>query len=289
MTFINNNFIINKKFLPIFRNKIRTSILMNEIDKNIIKFNPIIGSNLGIPLNILQLIFTTEYYNENIITPDLIFLQICIGISTYGSDRLLDAINSKKSIENFSIEKKEYYDYILSNLYFNILIIFSSYLYIFREIKDCPEAYPIYFMLLSTLGYRNIKQKWGNLKAIYIAIFWTVGSVILPTVIHDNNYDILYSPQIYLPSIFTMFASSNLLDIKDLEEDKAENIYTLPVIYGEKFTICISHISILLSILIFNKNMYFNDNLILSLLYQGQNFGIFFLNYNKTNINGTIS
>ena len=30
-------------------------------------YNPIIGSNLGIPLNILQYVFTTTYYHENIL------------------------------------------------------------------------------------------------------------------------------------------------------------------------------------------------------------------------------
>lgn len=291
MTFINNNFIINKKILPILREKLRSRpILMNNLDKNIKQFNPIIGSNLGIPLNILQFVFTTEYYNENIITPDLFFLQIAIGIATYGTDRLLDALYyNKDNINNISNEKREYYDYILSNIPLNILTIFSSFCYILNEIKDYPQAYPIYGLLLSTLGYKNIKEKWGNFKAIYIALFWTLGSVVLPTVIHDGNYNIIYSPEIYLPCIFTMFASSNLLDIKDIEEDKIEKINTLPVIYGENFAICISHISIILSIIIFSTNNYFFDNLLISLLYQSQNFGVFFLNYNKTDINNTFS
>ena len=154
MTFINNNFIINKKFLPILREKLRSRpILMNNLDKNIKQFNPIIGSNLGIPLNILQFVFTTEYYNENIITPDLFFLQIAIGIATYGTDRLFDAIYyNKDNINNLSNEKREYYDYILSNIPLNILTIFSSFCYILNEIKDYPQAYPIYGLLLSTLG-----------------------------------------------------------------------------------------------------------------------------------------
>ena len=50
-------------------------------------YNPIIGSNLGVPLNILQLVFTTTYYHENIITNELILLQFAIGIFTYGTDR----------------------------------------------------------------------------------------------------------------------------------------------------------------------------------------------------------
>jgi len=59
-------------------------------------YNPIIGSNLGIPLNILQYVFTTTYYHENILNNELILLQFAIGIFTYGTDRLLDAINYNK-------------------------------------------------------------------------------------------------------------------------------------------------------------------------------------------------
>lgn len=46
-------------------------------------YNPIIGSNLGIPLNILQYVFTTTYYHENILNNELILLQFAIGIFTY--------------------------------------------------------------------------------------------------------------------------------------------------------------------------------------------------------------
>tara|TARA_B110000305_G_C19134932_1_gene490727 strand:- start:523 stop:681 length:159 start_codon:yes stop_codon:yes gene_type:complete len=49
--------------------------------------NPIIGFNLGIPLNILQYIFTTTYYYDNILNSELILLQFAIGIFTYGTDR----------------------------------------------------------------------------------------------------------------------------------------------------------------------------------------------------------
>ena len=61
-------------------------------------YNPIIGSNLGIPLNILQYVFTTTYYHENILNNELILLQFAIGIFTYGTDRLLDAINYNKDV-----------------------------------------------------------------------------------------------------------------------------------------------------------------------------------------------
>ena len=75
------------------------------------------------------------------------------------------------------------------------------------------ETYPLLFALTSTLFYRDFKKNFGELKPLNIAIFWTLGCVILPCVIHDGNYDILYNPNIYLPNFCIMFGSSNMLDI----------------------------------------------------------------------------
>jgi 4-hydroxybenzoate polyprenyltransferase len=79
-----------------------------------------------------------------------------------------------------------------------------------------------------------------------------------------------------------MFASSNLLDIKDLEEDKQEKIMTIPVVFGEKPAICLSHLGLLFAIILFSQNQNYYENIWLSSIYQLQNFGSFFLMYNMT-------
>ena len=207
-------------------------------------YNPIIGSNLGIPLNILQYVFTRTYYHENILNNELILLQFAIGIFTYGTDRLLDAINYNKD-ENklvvYSESKVNYYDYLVENMNESILVIIASYIYILNLLKLKEETYPLLFALTSTLFYRDFKKNFCELKPLYIGIFWTLGCVILPCVIHDGNYDILYHPNIYLPNFCVMFASSNMLDIKDIEEDKQENIKTLAVLLGEDNTNLLSN------------------------------------------------
>jgi len=136
-------------------------------------------------------------------------------------------------------------------------------------------------LLTSTLGYRNLKKNYGQFKAIYIGIFWTFGTFLLPCVLHDSNYEVLNDPYIYLSSVLSMFGSSNLLDIKDIEEDKKENINTLPVLYGKKNSIIISNFSIFLSMLIFYFNNNFYNNIFVSGLFELQNSGSFFLNFNN--------
>ena len=275
MTFLSNSLIIHKTRKPLI------SFMSSNVTN--INYNPIIGSNLGIPLNILQLIFTTEYFNKNIINIELIGLQFAIGIFTYGTDRLKDALDYKNNSNIIlSQEKIDYYEFLLKNYNLNLFIILSSFIYILTLSYDNIYNYPFVFLLLSTLDYRNFKKKYGYLKSFYIGLFWTFGSVIFPIVIQEHNYNIIYEPTIYLPSFLSMIASSNLLDIKDLEEDKSENIYTLPVLFGENNAICISHISLALAMLIFLNNPNYYDNIWISSLFQFQTFGSYFLNYNNS-------
>ena len=263
----NNNIFFNN----IIKTKIQTKIIRYKpiMMSNVTIYNPIIGLNLGIPLNILQYVFTNTYYNENIVNKELVLMQFAIGIFTYGSDRLLDAIsyrytnistsNSNEKLDdslttNYYLKKKEYYDYLLNNINANIFTIVSSYIYIFNYLKYNEKTYPLLIALTSTIYYRDFKKQFGYLKPIYIGLFWTMGTVLLPCIIHDNNYEILNHPTIYIPNFLLMFSSSNLLDIKDIEEDKKENIKTLAISLGENNSKLLSNYSSILAFFIFLYN-----------------------------------
>ena len=296
MTFINNLQIINKNKPLILANQNKILFMKNNFNEEFISnknitldiYNPIIGANMGIPLNILQYIYTTSHYGENIINLKLILLQFAIGIFTYGSDRFYDALEYQKSINNtdyilnYSIEKINYYDYVLENSVYNSIFIMASYIYILYMLLPHINSYPLLIALTSTLDYRNFKKNYGQFKALYIGLFWTFGCVILPCVLTSNDYSILNDPAIYMSSFLSMFASSNLLDIKDKDEDANENINTLPVVFGENNTIALSHISLIGAMILFFQNKNFDNNLLLSILYEAQIFGSFFLNYKKT-------
>tara|TARA_B100000424_G_scaffold265871_1_gene256182 strand:+ start:661 stop:1518 length:858 start_codon:yes stop_codon:yes gene_type:complete len=280
--FINNPFFYKKNIIV---NRINKLHFINMNYNNTKIYNPIIGSNLGIPLNLLQYVYTTSHYGENIIDYKYILLQFSIGIFTYGTDRFLDALeyNTNKDLNNtYNLEKINYYEYLLENFNLNILVILTSYLYTISLLINNIENYPFILLLTSTLNYKNFKKNFGQFKALYIGIFWTCGTFLLPCVLHDNNYEVLNDPYIYLPSILSMFGSSNLLDLKDVYEDKKENILTIPVLYGKKNTIAISHLSIVVAMLIFYFNKNFYNNIYISLLFEIQNFANLFLNYNIT-------
>ncbi len=275
--------LINLYNIPRIANKIHRVYPIMKINVNNTLFNPLPGSTLGIPLNIIQYIFTTAHYDEVILTKELILIQFCLGFFTYGLDRLFDAYeyynNGEREIINSN--KKALYNYLINNDIYFITSILISYIYIFNELIKYDNGIIFILLLLSTLFYKNIKTEFGQIKAIYIGIFWSLSCIIMPCVIHDNNLSILNDPTSYLPCFFTLFASSNLLDIKDIEEDKNNNIYTLPVIFGERNSILISYISTFLSIIIFLYNPHFKDNIIPNLIFELQNIGIFIIPFSQ--------
>lgn len=235
------------------------------------------GAELGVPLNIFQYIATYNHYGYSIVNPELIVLQFLIGFYTYGKDRYYDAIAANETGIGYQ-SKKDLYDYILKNKLILKILIDLSFISIVSiilvsnsgisvdKITDpnsavdllsnmhIGEKLPFIGALLSTEYYSKIKEKYGFLKSIYVASMWTMSSVILPAVIHDHDFSILNYPLDYFPVFALIFSSSNLLDIKDIDEDKENGIETLPVLLGSNNSQMISIFSIFLSSLaiIFN-------------------------------------
>lgn len=212
------------------------------------------GLGLGIPLNIFQLGFTSLYYNENIITPDLVFLQFMIGVFTYGSDRFFDSkiINSNNIdiINSLETKKLNYYNYLQDNQYFVIMCLSISYIYVYGILFNDILTLPIIPLLTSTIEYKKIKTIIGPYKPVYVSTLWMTGSLILPSILHSHDYGILEDYKVCLSFFSFMFALTNFQDIKDIEEDRLANITTIPVLYGEKTAVSISCGSILVFLLL---------------------------------------
>ena len=195
--------------------------------------NPIVGADMGIPLNIIQNIFTTLHYGYDITTVKSVLLQVLIGYYTYGGDRYKDALEYQE--KPFETAKKELYEFFVKNknlyrsTYKNAFIIIMLLLLVEEEIW---YNVPFIFLIYKSEYYKDIKKINYYTKPLHISVMWTLSTVILPCVLHDHNYSILNYPIDYLPCLFTMFASSVILDIRDIEEDKINNIPTIPVTFG---------------------------------------------------------
>ena len=91
-----------------------------------------------------------------------------------------------------------------------------------------------------------------------------------------HNYNILNYPFDYLPSVFLLIASSSLLDIKDIDEDKKNGINTLAVSFGEKNCKIIAYTAILISSILLTLSTHFKDYPLQNGIFEIQNAGIIF-------------
>ena len=125
----------------------------------------------------------------------------------------------------------------------------------------CIYNIPFVFILQTLNTYKKTKPMLGPFKPLYISIMWTLCSIIIPCVLHDHNYNIFYFPQDYLPCTLTLFAASNIIDNKDIQEDTKNKINTIPVLYGKDNSNYISIIALITSSLLIGTNPHYLDNI----------------------------
>ena len=115
---------------------------------------------------------------------------------------------------------------------------------------------------------------------------WTLACYLLPCVIHDADYSSLMYPLDYSPIFLSLLATSNLVDAKDVIEDKNNNINTIPVLIGEKNSNTFSVVLLFLSCFLFYINPHFINRPIVNGIYELQSLGtaIYPIISNTTNI-----
>lgn len=253
--------IVNKKGLA-------TSMVMN----------PFPGLDIGVPLTIFENAYTTLHYGENIVTAKSVLLEFLIGYYVYGTDRYQDAL--AYAIQPYSTPKKDLYDYINSHKRVMIVSLFLAEMGVvslFLLSEHAEMNIPFLLLLESTRYYGDMKKYIGVFKPLYIAIMWTAAAIVLPCVMYEHNYDILYSPQDYLPCTLTLFAASNIVDNKDILEDRENGIQTIPVVVGEETSNMISMVALIYSSLLLGINPHYLDQPIFNSLLEIQNGAISFL------------
>ena len=111
---------------------------------------------------------------------------------------------------------------------------------------------------------------------------WCLASLVLPCVLYEHSYDILNYPLDYIPCILTLFATSNLADNKDIDEDNSNGIMTIPVKYGITRSNIISFIALVISSLSLIENPHFENRIWINSVVELQNFAVMGLLYNST-------
>tara|TARA_X000000950_G_scaffold283747_1_gene385290 strand:- start:1177 stop:2016 length:840 start_codon:yes stop_codon:yes gene_type:complete len=267
LSFISKN-LIKKKYNP---------ILNRNIIKNSLK-NPLPGIDIGIPLNLFQNTYTNLYYGTNILNTKYVLLQFLIGYSVYGADRYKDAIDFQD--KPYSTTKLDLYKFINENrnwIKITTDLAYFSILYLFFTEENPEQLIPFALTLYSSQWYKEIKTFLGPFKPVIISILWTACSVGLPCVLHDHDYSILSHPTDYLPCTLTLFSASNIVDNKDIYEDKKNNISTIPVLIGEDYSNMLSMVCLALSSILLGLNPHYLSNPWLNSFMEIQNAGISFL------------
>lgn len=272
--------------LPISRIPIKRKILTCNFEPL-----PLTGIDIGIPLNLIENLFTTIHYGENIVTFKQLLIQFLIGYYTYGKDRYIDAIEYKHNpkLYNITTKKENLYDTFNNNKIFYKLsydITFSLITYLLLINTGAynsentalqllnVEAMPFLLLLYTSEYYRELKRISPFIKPTYVSLMWTVSTIILPGYLYEHNYNILYDFKCYIPCMLSLFAVTNLADVKDLEEDTINNVKTIPVVFGIERTKMLIFISLVFSSLIFGLNQHYIDRPIINSLYEIQNIGV---------------
>jgi hypothetical protein len=192
----------------------------------------IIGADVGLSLVIAQ------YSAHHSITPLLVIADLCIAHSIYGRDRLLDQNNPPIIFQYTTI--------------FALIVTCC----IFTETGQY-ELVPI--MTFLSLGYKDVKPKLKTFKPIFIGFLWAYMIVYAPwssylvTTKAADEQALFY----FLTCLYS--AASNLADIQDIEQDKKDNVMTLPSKYGVNVTYLVSGWLIIVSLYVHTKNQVWTD------------------------------
>ena len=244
--------------------------------------NDLPGLELGIPLYLFEKVFTTLHYGENVEIDNIFLVECLIGMTTYGIDRYMDALDYNRHKE----ENKQIYDMKKINKYENIIenkeiifnLLFASYAGLVIFMAKHEELLPFIPLLGSTLLYKNVlKEGLGIFKSVYIGAMWVFATIFLPCILHDHDYSILKDYECYLPAMLTLVSSSNLADATDYLEDKMKNLNTIPVVFGKDIGYRFSLITILISTYLLYEHPNFSIGLFQNGLFELNNGAIAYL------------
>lgn len=178
-----------------------------------LNLRPILGAEVGMSLVLMQ---ATAHHE---ITPSLVLCDLAISHSIYGRDRLKDQLIREKQVGEIEYN---FFNYTTSTA--NLI----AFLFLLKF--ECTECIPIVAFLSN--AYSRSKVRFGNTKPFLIGILWAYAIVFLPPGDAPNGLFLVYS------SLYA--ATSNIADIKDIEEDKQNGVITVPVKFGEKATYIVS-------------------------------------------------
>tara|TARA_B100001142_G_scaffold328764_1_gene389797 strand:+ start:355 stop:1065 length:711 start_codon:yes stop_codon:yes gene_type:complete len=160
-------------------------------------------------------VMTSLVYAMNVHDPIALVWVMSTGRYVYGADRYFDG----KTMHKDSIES------IMIALVISVGILYARDMMIW----SIPEV-------ACSAGYPIIKEKLSLYKPVHVGLCWTCAIAIVPQLLTNSPIDV----EAALSLFFVSTAMSNYADIKDIDDDKQNNIHTIPVIYGRRKALLVS-------------------------------------------------
>lgn len=229
-------------------------------------FFPLIGLEVGFVLSFLEATFLPLHLDGTLPIPLHFYaFNVLFAHATYGFDRLEDVRNGQASSEELVSYVSAHEQQIEVTTGLSMLAM-SCYLGI-RE--DTIVYIPILYLLITQ--YRAFKQRLPVLKPFLIAAAITTAAVVLPSVLLEHNYSVLRDANCVLPPFLNLVGTSTSLDIVDLESDRDNGLYTLPVYLGRDLAAGFSKTLVGLSSISQALHPHAASHLLRTCLFQGSN------------------
>jgi hypothetical protein len=202
-------------------------------------FLPFIGLEVGLLSMFYEFVFTNlHFHDQNVCVPIwTYFLQILLCHSSYGYDRYLDVKSGDSNNSELIEYINENSDYVKGTIATSFLI--STGVLLFNE----HVRFLTLPMVLSAIYYKNFKEAFPLLKPAFISLLLITSSVVVPSIIAESNLNVLHDFNVLIPPMANLYSASNYLDIVDYNVDKANNISTLPVLFGNDTALMVSFLA----------------------------------------------
>jgi 4-hydroxybenzoate polyprenyltransferase len=219
----------------------------------------LINTNLFISLAALA--FTMESQLQLGLQPSFhpyLFIIFFATLFEYNLHRLITlayhpaALQSPKHSWLRENKKAFYILVILSVTGFIISIIFAKKEVLFAlfplALLTLFYTLPIYRLKQRLLRLREIP----GLKIFLISFIWAAVTVLLPIIQSGLGFDTVHVMLMITERFFFIFAITVPFDIRDMDVDRVAGLRTIPVMYGEKTSVRIANIAVLIFMAVYS-------------------------------------
>lgn len=180
----------------------------------------------------ISVVGTSEIYSH-MHDPNAMILQFLLGTYAYGVDRMKDGRNI-----------------LIYDMIFTLTVALLSN-------SDTYWYIPLLFL---TKYYKYYKKHLGVFKPGFVGVMWSLACVMLPYAT-SGTHDTKYMCWQLLNCHLVNYGVSNFLDIKDIDDDRENNIMTIPVVYSKDISNLITRCCVVLSIIGLLFEIYFHKKI----------------------------